>query len=366
MDPQAIADHLRTQRHAISKLKVVTGFDAFVDEMITVVDKRQDLEHFDRVGTISRFGELVSAAAGHNSLREIVVTRMDPGGCAVNMGDGLATLGVDVHTFATAGEPIHRAFDAYREKASLYSWGREPGRTLAYEFADGKLMFSAVSHLAEFTPEAIAQRLKDGHFEKICQEAKLIALTDWTLYPHMTACWKFLQQTVFSKLTHRPHFFLDLVDPSSRAEKDITDMLAAVPGFEQCGPTTLGLNQNEANILSRLTGGKTLTSPDSEQAAEQVSILREKIGLSEILIHSVRYAVLANDTGTFCASGPYCENPVKLTGAGDRFNAGYSLGLTLGLPPEARLRLAAFVSGLYVRLGRSANLDELIGFLEKH
>ncbi len=366
MDLKAIADTLRSQRSALAAFKVVTGFDAFVDEMITVVGERKDLNHFERVETISRFGELVSAAAGHSSLREIVVTQTDPGGCAINMGDGLATLGIPVHTFATAGEPIHPAFDAYRQKASLHSWGREPGRTLAYEFADGKLMFSAVSQLAEFTPGAIENRLQDGFFQETCHEARLITLTNWTLYPHMTACWQRLQESVFSKLTHRPPFFLDLVDPSSRSEKDILGMLAVLPGFDQCGPTTLGLNQNEANILSRLTGGKALETPDVEQACEQAAALMEKTGISEVVIHSVKYAALANSSGRFHAAGPYCEKPLKLTGAGDRFNAGYALGLILELPPVARLLLAGFVSGLYVRLGRSATLDELIDFMEQY
>jgi hypothetical protein len=44
----------------------------------------------------------------------------------------------------------------------------------------------------------------------------VIALTDWTLYPHMTAVWRLLIAGVFAKLAHRPAFFIDLVDPSGR------------------------------------------------------------------------------------------------------------------------------------------------------
>ena len=153
-------------RRKLQNTPVVTGFDGFVDEMITVVNERKSLDAFERVETIGQFGGLINKAAGHNSLREIVVTQTDPGGCAVNMGDGLASLGIPVNTFATVGEPIHSAFSEYCEKATVTSWGREPGRTLAYEFADGKLMHSSVSQLADFTPDYILSRSQRGIFRK--------------------------------------------------------------------------------------------------------------------------------------------------------------------------------------------------------
>ena len=110
MDRHELASWLESHADELNKHHVVTGFDGFVDEMVSVVETRQDSEHYASVSTISRFGELVSAAAGHSSLREVVVTAIEPGGCAVNMGDGLAAMGVSVATFATLGDPIHPAF----------------------------------------------------------------------------------------------------------------------------------------------------------------------------------------------------------------------------------------------------------------
>jgi sugar/nucleoside kinase (ribokinase family) len=360
-----LAAMLRTGSRLLDELPVVTGFDGFVDEMITVVDERQDLVRYRRVETIQHFGELIAAAAGHSSLREIVVTRADPGGCAINMGDGLAALGLPVTTFATVGEPVHAAFADYAGLARLHSWGREPGRTLAFEFADGKLMFSAVTQLAEFTPAALDLYLAEGAFHAACSKARLIALTDWSLYPHMTACWQKLQRDVFAGLGHRPHFFLDLVDPSSRADADIRAMIEVLPGFAACGPTTLGLNQNEANILARLTGGAAPARSDIDAAATQAAMLRESLGISEVVIHGQKYAAMAAATGPATAWGPYCPQPKKSTGAGDRFNAGYALGLLLELPPATRLQLATATSGLYVREGRSPTLGELAAFIER-
>src|SRR5690606_30178281 len=216
--------HLAAQLRALGSApppSVAIGFDGFVDEMIRVVGERQSPDRYTAVPTIADFGELIGRAAGHSSLREIVVTAVHAGGCAVNMGDGLAALGIPVDAFATLGEPAHPAFEPItRRFRSVHSWGREPGRTLAYEFADGKLMFSSVAQLAELTAEHAKTLLADGAYAAACREARLIALTDWALYPHMTAVWQLLQREVYARLTHRPRFFIDLVDPSGRGEAE--------------------------------------------------------------------------------------------------------------------------------------------------
>lgn len=364
MTPEDLAKTLANLSPTIGKHEVVTGFDGFVDEMISLVDQRRDLENFDRVETINQFGDLIKAAAGQSSLREIVVSQIDPGGCAVNMGDGLAALGLGVTTFATVGEPMHASFADYAAKAKVHSWGREPGRTLAYEFADGKVMFSSVSHLTEFTPEHVRERLIDGEFARACERASLIALTNWALYPHMTACWREINQSVFARLPNPPRLFLDLVDPSSRSAADILEMLRAVSEFEANCRTSLGLNQNEANILCRLLELPHERSPEAVNCAEQAERLQARLAISEVVIHTHRFAVNASASGTAWANGPYCARPLKSTGAGDRFNAGYALGLILDLDAEARLLLGNTVSGCYVRSARSPVLQDVLQLLQ--
>jgi len=343
---------------------VVVGFDGFVDEMISVVAERASLDAFSQVPDIATFGGLISAAAGHSSLREIVVNAVHPGGCAVNLGDGLAAMGVPVDCFATLGEPAHPAFaeSAARFRKAI-SWGREPGRTLAFEFADGKLMFSSVKPLAEFTPEDISLRLRNGAYQSSCREAAIIALTDWSLYPHMTSVWRMLHSEVYSKLPHRPHFFIDLVDPSSRSSADILGMVETLPLLEACGPVTLGLNGNEANILARLLGPDP--AQDEEGSMRLAAELRKKIGVSAVVIHKLKFAVSAMSGGEFSTQGPFCERPLKSTGAGDRFNAGYCLGLLSGAAPEECLVLGCAVSGFFVRNAKSPTREDVAQFLKE-
>ncbi|MBC8011071.1 MAG: carbohydrate kinase [Burkholderiales bacterium] len=353
----------RLRAHVAPLPSVALGFDGFVDEMIRLVGERRSLSDYTPVPTIAAFGELVSRAAGHSSLREIVVTAVHPGGCAVNLGDGLAALGVPVDCFATLGDPPHPAFAPITERfRSTRTWGGEPGRTLAYEFADGKLMFSSVTQLGELTPAKVGHLLADGAYAAACRESRLVAITNWTLYPHMTAVWRHLQAEVYSKLQHRPAFLVDLVDPSTRSPDDVRAMLATLPGLESAGPVTLGLNGNEANIIARLLGMPESTD-DHASLLALARALRTLLGLSGIVIHTIRLAAVSASDGEATLAGPYCAQPRKSTGAGDRFNSGYALGQLLALPAAERLLCACACSGFFVREARSASLAELASFL---
>jgi len=355
---------LRERAGAIPQLSVTVGFDGFVDEIISVVKERQDLDHYTPEKDISAFADRIKAAAGKSSLTEIVVHRMDPGGCAVNLGDGLNALGFPLDCFATLGQPRHAAFEAFAAQCrSCQAWGREPGRTLAFEFPDGKLMFSAVAQLAEFTPALLDQTLADGAYAGACAQASLIALTDWTLYPHMTACWRKLQQTVYAGLKQRPFFYIDLVDPTSRREADIRAMLEAVPDFEKSGPTVLGLNGTEANVVARTLGQPVVEDESLPAIVAQAEGIRQRLGISQVVTHCVKMAARADVQGARGVHGPYCAHPKKSTGAGDRFNAGYVCGLMLGLGPEDCLNLGSAASGFFVRQARSATVAELAGFV---
>lgn len=359
----SLAEHFKVKIPQIAQSPIVAGFDGFVDEIISVVEERKSLTEWEAVDTIARFGELVTKAAGKSSLREIVVHRMDAGGCTVNFGDGAATLGIPFHSFATLGTPIHSAFNNFVGKcASCHSWGDTPGRTLAMEFRDGKYMLSAVSPLADFTPDHLTRMLSDGFYQECCNKAKLIALTDWTLYPHMTACWNKLNNEVYSKLPGRLPLYIDLVDPSSRSGSDIQEMLATVSSFQKNLDTILGLNGVEANVIAKSLGLSTVAETRAE-IENQAEAIRKKLNISAVAIHCVKIASMADATGTYSVDGPYCAKPLKSTGAGDRFNAGFCVGTILQLPQAERLLLAAATSGFFVRKARSAKAEELLQFI---
>ena len=359
-----LAGTLRAAEKQVSAKRVVAGFDAFVDQIVQIVGERQSLEHFSPVPTIADFAGLIARAAGRSSLREFVVQSLDPGGCAVNLGDGIASLGVGLDFFGTLGHPAHPAFTDFSAKChSCTPWAIDPGFTMAMEFQDGKYMLSSVSSLTDFTPNALRACLTDGTFQQACTEAELIALTNWTLFPHMTDCWRVLQEEVFSRLPNRPWFFLDLVDPRSRGESEIRAMLPVLSRFEDCGRCVLGGNLNEANVLATLLGLETVQE-EGPAIADLCEALRFKLGISEVAIHCIAGAAVAAEDGRIWVNGPYTPRPRKSTGAGDRYNAGYCLGRLLDLPPQERCLTGSAASGFFVRNARSATLAEAARLLE--
>jgi sugar/nucleoside kinase (ribokinase family) len=325
-----------------------------------VVAERRSQHDYDRVETIASFGEGICASAGKSSLREIVVRATEPGGCAVNLGDGLAALGAEVHAYATLGEPIHPVFAPIVNRfAHVESWGEHPGRTLAFEFGDGKLMFSSVRPLANFDPDLVGRKLVEGTFKQACGAAKVIGLTNWSLYPHMTEVWRLLRREVFVALDS-PGFFVDLVDPASRSDADVSDMLGALAEIEGCGHLVLGLNGSEAERICQVAG--LALSEDPGAWAQTAGELARRIGIHGVVIHTPRFA--AGAMGSEQASLPtdYCDAPKKSTGAGDRFNAGFVFGLLSGAPIEVCLALGNAGSGFYIRHARSGTRTELASF----
>jgi len=339
---------------------VVIGFDAFVDEVMHVVGQRQSTTSYTPMPAISDFGHWVSGSAGRSGLREVAEIERAFGGCAINQGDGLSTLGVQTHLFALLGGSTPQdVFAPMLEKcASVQRLDLTAGHSFIYEFDDGKLIFCKLAHLAEFTPSFLERELADGAYLAACQQAQAIALTSWSVLPYMTQCWAFLLEHIYSKLEHRPLFFFDLADPVSRSAEDINEMLEMLKRFEQYGQVIFSLNGNEANQIARLLGiSEAEDALDPVQA--QAEAIRSALGLYEVGIHLVKGAVLARAQDSAQAVGPYCAKPKKSTGAGDRFNSGYLLGHLLALEPESLLTLACECSGHYVRTAQSATLEEL-------
>lgn len=350
---------LEDKKELIKNQKFITGFDGFIDQMIKVVDERDNLDHFNPVKTMTHFSQLIGQASQRSSLREIVIESEVIGGCAVNMGDALISLGSQLDFYGTTGKPMNKLFSGFASRcSSFHSLNCDPGLTMAFEFDDGKYMLSSVSQLANLNRTLLAEELKDDQFLESCRKSELLALTNWSLYPHMTDCWSYIQDEILSSLEVRPYIFIDLVDPRSRSRKDISEMLAVLSGFERYGNTILGGNLNEGNVLAGLLGLEPVAM-EGEAVAHLAAEIRKKLQISMVTLHCIGGSSYADKTGQYWAEGPYCKKPVKSTGAGDRYNAGFCLATVLGLEPRERLLFASAVSGYFVRNGLSGTLDQI-------
>ena len=120
--------------------KAVMGLDGFVDQILHVVETREDAEHYTRMKTLKEFGEKVYKAAGLSTSVEFVPIQSKLGGNGPIMSNALSSYGLDITYIGALGEPaLNPVFNPMLEHSKLISIAN-PGLTDAVEFLDGKLI----------------------------------------------------------------------------------------------------------------------------------------------------------------------------------------------------------------------------------
>jgi sugar/nucleoside kinase (ribokinase family) len=347
----------------ISSIKTLVGLDGFVDNIISVVDKRQDLETFDRIKTIEHLGQKISNAAGQSSNYELVVTQQKLGGNGPIMANALASIGLDVSYVGNLGYPtIHPVFQEFAKRAHVISIA-EPGYTDALEFDDGKLMLGKHESLKDVNWDNLLGRVGKEKLKTLLQPARLIGMVNWTMLPHMTRIWaKLLDEVIPNLERHQRKLFIDLADPEKRTHADIMDALRMLTRFQDQVDVILGLNLKEslevADVLG-LPGAK-----DAEAAIEDnARAIRQKLNLECVVIHPRRGAAAATESESASFEGPFVKEPKISTGAGDHFNAGFCVGRVLGFSLTESLCTGVATSGYYVRNAASPSALELAEFV---
>ena len=138
--------------------------------------------------------------------------------------------------------------------------------------------------------------------------------------------------------------------------------------FEPKARVVLGLNLSEAGQVMNVLGlGGAAESTDADGLIATAETIRAELGLTGVVVHPREGAAasMRAEVGTDSAHfrGPYVAEPKLSTGAGDNFNAGFSLGLLAGLDAAGCLACGTGTSGFYVREARSPALPELARFL---
>ncbi len=368
------AEGLAQFRELMPKRPVLIGFDGFVDSIIQLVDKRQDAEHYQSVKTITQFAEKIRQAAGQSANYELVTLQRKLGGNGPIMAQAMACLGLPVIYVGAVGYPkLDPVFQQLADHAEVCGIA-EPGATDAIEFADGKLMLGKTDRFSDVNPEEIEITLGLDTFYAYVARSYLIGMVNWTMLPRMNDIWQFFIDTVLPEVggeigRKRRLIFIDLADPEKRTEQDIDRALNLCSELNAYADLVLGLNLKEAKQVARVLDQPTSFGPDDDLEPVALSI-RQRIDVHGIVIHPRHKAAAAIkdhngkvDQATFV--GPYTDEPVLSTGAGDNFNAGFCLGLLANLPLDQVLCLATAISGYYVRHGESPEFQKLIAFLRQ-
>jgi sugar/nucleoside kinase (ribokinase family) len=358
------AQRLLAAKDQVRNLTAFVGLDGFVDEIIHVVDARQSAEAFQKISTMPRLAERISAAAGKSTNIELVTELTKLGGNGPIMANALASFGLKVTYLGALGYPnMHPVFQDFAKRAEVHTVA-EAGHTDALEFDDGKLMFGKMVQLNEVTWENIQARFGRDRFATKFADSDLVAFVNWTMLPYMSDLWDALLQEICPTLTGpRRKLFFDLADPAKRTANDISRALELVTRFEKYFDVILGLNEKEGTEISQVLGfAPKPQNPESICALARE--MRRALPVSTILIHPVRYAVATSDADVFMVEGPHLEKPLIATGAGDHFNSGFCLGKLLRLDSAMCLLTGVATSGYYVRTGQSPSVLQLAEMLQ--
>lgn len=359
------SEELAAKRGRLSGKQVLVGFDGFVDTIVTPVALRTGVgTAFTPIDTIADFGNRILAAAGKSTNIELY-PRMDKlGGNGPIMANALLAAGWKTRYVGALGTPTpHPVFQDLATRSEAISTGN-PGFTTAAEFKDGKIMLGNTSALEQLTYEAIVGKMGEGMWLDLLSRSDLVALVNWTMIPHMTDIFTAILDRALAVLPPRENrfFFFDLADPEKRSKGDLLAALKTMGRFQAHGSVTLGLNLKEAEQVNDLLGFRNVI-PDEPGLKAMAAQIRQKLAIGTVVIHPKESAACATRDGAWWVPGPYCDEPLITTGAGDHFNAGFTTGQLLGFTAEAALALGVCTSGHYVRTAKSPSLGDLDAFL---
>jgi hypothetical protein len=336
------------------------GFDGFTDEIACAVDIRKDPDHFTPIPSIAAFSKRIAKASGKSGNIELVRRETKIGGNGPILANGLIAAGHRVIMAGTIGEKeAEPVFKPLAKKClKVYLLGPS-GHSDAIEFSDGKIILGKHKPLHALTAEKTVKKIGKKELVHALEVSKLFVSANWTMLPMMNDLWEALIKNIIPKLGQKKRYlFVDFADPAKRTDADLKRALKLLQQFNPTYEVILGLNVSEAERIAKL---RKISTKSPELMGKK---LVESLKLSQIVIHSPKFACTFGEGFSCCEKTPYTPSPALKTGAGDNFNAGYCSGLLYDLSPTESLLLGIAASGFYVRKGKSPALEELAFFLE--
>jgi hypothetical protein len=348
-----------------AQMSAFVGLDGFVDEILHVVDKRENAEKYSRLPTIAQLADRLAAAAGRSTNVELVSQFTKLGGNGPIMANALASLGMKISYLGILGYPnLHPVFADFAKRADVHSIA-EPGYTDALEFEDGKIMLGKHQSLKQMNWDNIKSRFGLEKFAAKFGSADLVGFVNWTMLTYMSDIWSAVLKDICPTMKGpRRRLFVDLADPEKRTREDILRALELIAEFQKYFEVILGLNEKESDEIGRTLGLDTKDhSPEGLQ--KLCREIHSRVKVETIVVHPTAYALASGPDGLSLVKGPFTPKPKITTGAGDHFNSGFCLGKLLGLPTPQCLLTGVATSGYYVRTAESPSLNDLAGLLRQ-
>ena len=307
----------------------------------------------------------ISAASSQSANIECVVKERSLGGNAPLLARALASLGIPGTLVGTCGFPtLNPLFQPLETMGIAVHSFAEPGLTDALEFTDGKLMLGKMGELNSLSLHEATGRLRHNLLESCVSQAECIATVNWTMMPLIQEFWEYLLKNPRLMVqAPRKSLFVDLSDPAKRPAKDLKGALSTLLELNAICDVILGLNRSESTQVLR-----ALRQRPSDSLQKNADTIASVLHLSCVVIHTHSEVAVASLMDGKITSHtlfvPICKKPVRSTGAGDTFNAGFIAGMLQHQTPLTCLKMAVASSSTFVRTGIPPTQHSVKSFLK--
>ncbi len=341
----------------LKTVSVVVLPDFFMDRIINL--------NFDVHQFALALNDVVERKGG--SLDQISQTDQR-GGNALNVASALLALGVKVTPIVCTSklglEQIRFHLKEFDVDISHIKTFPHASITTALEFQTPSektnVMLRDLGYLADFGPENLT-----SEDYQLIEDADYVCLFNWAgTLRHGTQ----LAEAVFerAKTKGKCKTYLDTADPLPN-EEQIPNLVEKV--LKNGHVDILSVNENEAVTFASLLSSEVPKQRNridfSELALLSAQILAKKLH-ARIDLHTTKFSVTVTGEGAVFVPA-FKIKPLRVTGAGDAWDAGNIVGDANGLSAECRLTLANAVSACYLSDPEAMHptRKKLIKFLRK-
>lgn len=258
---------------------------------------------------------------------------LEPGGQAVNAARQAHALGDDVRLDGCLDDPVLEL------PFETHSHG-EPSRIDVHAFADDDVTYVTVSDdVAGWTHES---------FESV-PSADAYVCCNWTSVDGMTGSLAALSDRLEGGV-----FVFDPGDWSAAGDDSLRRCTAALSALDDAVKVVVSVNGRELDALA-----------DALDVEADPGPVRSVAGVSGVVRHETGAAAGATRDGRVEVPNLDVSDPVRRTGAGDRFDAGLAHGLAAGDDLEVALALGNCCASHYVATGTTGTADDLAALVRE-
>jgi len=339
--------------------KITLGFDGCADVICKVI-RNNNNGSTKHIETMTEFSQYIEKMSGLSCSIELDREIRKAGGNSALFANAISECGVKTTIVGMYGRnQIADVFSELAEKCKIYSYN-ENQLAFSLEFADGKIMIAPKVIIEGDIWQKVVDAVGPDDLEQVFAEPDMLALVNWGELDFSTPLWKSTYDYLAQKRDMDKEIIVDLADCLRRSAEDIGELIKLLEAFATTRTLTLSVNESEAMEL-----GKYLGLDVSDDYGSLCASLASSIKVQRIVLHAARRCYTSECGVISELPTQFNEAPKLLTGGGDNFNAGYTIGRLLGLRGELCNVYGNSMSSYYIMHGKSSDLNGLKDHMEK-